>query len=129
MGIRERTNEAEISEVYRATFRSTAADETCLTNVYSGRLTRVKYNRFAQALGPITKKAPQFPLGFAVSGPLRQAWEQKGSNEYGPYYCGQAVSLGQSGPAAELTRELGEGCFERIRAMPHSLDAILSENA
>lgn len=114
------TEESDISPVYRETLRTTAAHETCLSNVFSGRLTRVRLNEFARELGPLSADAPAFPLGFAVSGPLRRAAEDQGVAEFSPHYCGQAAALGRPKSAAELTRELGVA-FER--ATPFSRGA------
>lgn len=99
-----RCDEAGISEVYRAALA--AGGKTALTNVYSGRPTRVRANRLVADIGPFASDVPDFPLGFCVSGPLRAVREQAGLGDFSPHYCGQAAALGKSGTARDLVCEL-----------------------
>lgn len=97
-------DESGISDVYRNSL--TIGGKTVLTNVHSGRPTRVRPNRLTADLGPFAPDAPSFPFGLSASGPLRAAGEEAGHGDFGPHYFGQAVDLGKPGSATDLMREL-----------------------
>ncbi|MDV7145739.1 nitronate monooxygenase [Tropicimonas sp. TH_r6] len=100
------TDEATISPIYRKVLSASAPNLTALSNVYSGRPARVLANRMVLELGPMSQDAPSFPNGFAASGPLRAACEDRESCASGAYYSGQSSFLCRRTTAFELTKSL-----------------------
>lgn len=109
------TEEATLSPAYRHALEDAANAETAVSNVISGRPTRVVANRLVRDLGPMSQDAPAFPKGFAASGPLRTAAEKHGSPDFSAHYCGQAAALGRKTTAFALTRDLAA---EALRHYP-----------
>ncbi|WP_323769360.1 nitronate monooxygenase [Antarctobacter sp.] len=100
------TDEATISPVYKRSLEDAANSETRVCNVISGRPTRVLVNRMVHDLGPISQSAPNFPNGFVATGPIRDAAEAIGKQDFSAHYCGQSAALGRRATAFSLTREL-----------------------
>jgi len=100
--------EATISPVYREALRR--AGPTAVTNVFTGRPARGFVNRLVREVGPISDRAPPFPLAGGAVAPLRQA----DPANFGPLWSGQAAALGRELPAEELTRRLAEEAFARM---------------
>ncbi len=98
--------EATTSRVHRAALQSTAATTTAVTNVFSGRPARGIVNRLIRELGPMSDKAPPFPLATAAVSPLRTRAEAHDSGDFSPLWAGQNTSGCKAVPAGELTREL-----------------------
>ncbi len=109
------TEEASISEGYRAALRLAPSLPTALTNVFSGRPARCLENRLMREQGPLADNASEFPRGFAAAAPLRAAAELHGSRDFSADYCGQAVALGQATSAAQLTKDLAADAISRFR--------------
>jgi nitronate monooxygenase len=63
--------EAQVSSVHRAAVEKAEADDTVITNVFTGRPARVILNRFVRSLGPISDAAPPFPTALGPLMPLR----------------------------------------------------------
>ena len=101
--------EATTSSVHRAALRSDAAQHTALTNLFTGRPARGIVNRLMRELGPLSARAPAFPLAGAALAPLRARAEGLGSGDFSPLWSGQNASGCKAIPAAALTRELAEG--------------------
>jgi nitronate monooxygenase len=97
------TPEARISAVHRERL---AEGHTVFTNLMSGGLARGLHGRLIDDLGPVRAEAPPYPLASAALGPIRAVAEKQGEYGFGPMWAGQAAPLGQSLPAAELTRKL-----------------------
>lgn len=98
--------EATTSALHRAALCSDAARHTALTNVFTGRPARGIVNRVMRELGPLSDAAPAFPLATAAMGPLRAAFEARGSADFSPLWAGQNTSGCAAVPAAALTRAL-----------------------
>jgi nitronate monooxygenase len=98
--------EASISALHRAALASPAAAHTALTNLFTGRPARGIVNRLMRECGPISARAPAFPLATAAIAPLRAAAEARGNADFSPLWAGQNTSGCQVLPAAELTRRL-----------------------
>jgi nitronate monooxygenase len=98
--------EAKTSAVHREALKSDAARHTALTNVFTGRPARGIVNRIVREVGPISAKAPAFPLATSAIAPLRAKAEAKGSGDFSPLWSGQNASGCKEIPAGELTREL-----------------------
>lgn len=98
--------EATTSSVHRAALKVGAAQDTALTNLFTGRPARGIVNRVVRELGPISAAAPAFPLAAARMGALRAAAERRGSSDFSPLWAGQNTGGCREVPAALLTREL-----------------------
>jgi len=101
--------EAVTSAVHRAALKSENARHTALTNVFTGRPSRIIVNRLVKELGPISAAAPAFPLASSAIAPLRAKAESQGSGDFSPLWSGQNASGCREIPAADLTRELAAG--------------------
>ena len=100
--------ESTTSAVHRAALESSAAHETALTNLFSGRPARGIVNRLMRDVGPISALVPEFPLATAALAPLRAKAEAQGKGDFSPLWCGQNATGCKEIPAAKLTRELAE---------------------
>jgi nitronate monooxygenase len=113
--------EAEVSNAHREALRSAAADETVLTNVFSGRPARSIVNRLVREVGPMSPLAPAFPAATPALAPLRRT--ARGPRDFASLWSGQGAPLGREMPAFELTRWLADEAISvlgRLRAGPHS---------
>jgi nitronate monooxygenase len=107
------TPEAKIS----ATHRQRLGDrETVFTNLMTGGFARGLRGRLIDELGPIREEAPPYPLASAALAPVRAAAEKHGEYGFGPMWAGQAAPLGQSLPAADLTRKLAADALAILEA-------------
>ncbi len=97
--------EASTSTVARAALTSDDAQQTALTNVFTGRPARGIVNRAVRELGPISTLAPEFPRAMNAIGPLRVEAESRGIDDFSPLWCGQNPGCVDI-PAAELTHNL-----------------------
>jgi nitronate monooxygenase len=100
--------EANVSTLHRQAARSAQAEQTVVTNIFTGRPARVCETRIVRELGPIAQTVPDFPLAAAPLGPLRAASEPDGSTDFMPLWCGQAARLSPDLSAAALTRWLSK---------------------
>ncbi|WP_367717730.1 nitronate monooxygenase [Nitratireductor sp. GISD-1A_MAKvit] len=98
--------EALTSKGHRDALALARDDRTVLTDVFTGRPARGLLNRFVSEVGPMSEKAPAFPLATAAVGPLRSAAEQAGVSDFSPLWAGQAAALAAPMPAGELTVRL-----------------------
>jgi nitronate monooxygenase len=94
------SDEATTSALHRAALQSGAAQNTALTNVFTGRPARGIVNRLMRELGPMSATAPAFPLATAAIAPLRAAAEARQSSDFTPLWAGQNTS-GLRAQAAE----------------------------
>lgn len=102
------TPEAKPSAPHRARLQAArenpAAVTTAITNVITGRPARGFINRVIREQGPLSDKAPAFPLAGSALAPL--AAKSKETGDFSAQWAGQAVALGRALPAGELTRTL-----------------------
>lgn len=98
--------EATTSAVHRAALQSKDAQHTALTNLFTGRPARGIVNRFMREQGPLSNRAPAFPLAGSASAPLRTKAEALDRGDFSPLWAGQNTSGCKALPAAELTRAL-----------------------
>jgi nitronate monooxygenase len=103
------SHEATTSALHRHALMSDAAQNTALTNLFSGRPARGIVNKFMQDHGPLSSDAPDFPLATAAVAPLRAAAEALGSIDYSPLWSGQNASDCEALPAAAITHKLLQG--------------------
>jgi len=98
--------EALTSSVHRRALAGGGADDTVLTNVFTGRPARGRRNRLVDEIGPMAADAPAFPLAGGAVAPLRAAAESSGSGDFSPLWSGEAAVKNPDVPAGELTRLL-----------------------
>jgi nitronate monooxygenase len=98
------TPEAKVSASHHKALRTASASQTAVTNLFTGRPARGILNRVMRELGPMSAKAPAFPLAGGALMPLRARDEADFSN----LWAGQAFTLGAELTSAELTRRLAE---------------------
>jgi nitronate monooxygenase len=112
-----RTPEARISALHREALRTARAEDSVLTNVFTGRPARSIKNRFVRELGPLAGTIPAFPAPAALLAPLRSAAENAGSGEFSSLWSGQAGPLGRDVSARHLTRLLADEALERFHLL------------
>lgn len=98
--------ETTTTPVHRAALKSDAARHTALTNLFTGRPARGIVNRIIRELGPISARAPAFPLATSAIAPLRAKAESRGSGDFSPLWSGQNASGCKEISASDLTRSL-----------------------
>lgn len=99
------SDESRISEFHRQSLLKEDS-ETALTNLFSGRPARGIYNRLMRELGPMSHKAPEFPLAGEALAPLKEAAQGISKADFSSLWAGQAVSLVRKGSAKEITLRL-----------------------
>ena len=106
--------EARIAAPHRAALQDARAQETALTNIFSGRPARSIVNRVMRELGPLSPVAPAFPLAGGALAPLRAQTEAAGSGDFMSLWSGQAASLARPMPARNLTHQLAMDALARL---------------
>ena len=106
--------EATISGLHRDALRGRAAQETALTNVFTGRPARSIVTRLMREVGPLSAAAPRFPRASGAVLPLRQAAEPNGDTGFSSLWAGEAATLATELPAGELTRRLAADALQRL---------------
>ncbi|MGE8186221.1 NAD(P)H-dependent flavin oxidoreductase [Pseudomonas sp. NPDC086278] len=104
------TSEAKVSASHHKALRTAKESETAITNIFTGRPARGILNRVMRELGPMSDKAPAFPLAGGALMPLRGKSEAEFSN----LWAGQAFPLGVEMTTAELTRRLAEDGLAKL---------------
>ena len=104
------TPQAKVSRSHYKALRTAKESETAVTNLFTGRPARGILNRVMREIGPISDKAPAFPLAGGALMPLRTKDEADFSN----LWAGQAFRLGVEMTAAELTRHLADAGLARL---------------
>jgi nitronate monooxygenase len=107
-------DEATTSPIHRAALKKSvspmsqnpALEHTALTNLFTGRPARGIVNRIMRELGPLSDKAPAFPLATGAIAPLRAKAESLGSDNFSPLWSGQNASGCREVSAAQMTRSL-----------------------
>jgi len=106
--------EAKVQPLHRAALRAAREDESALTNIFTGRPARGILNRVMRDLGPMSDKAPAFPLAGGALAPLKAAAEAKGSSDFTSLWTGQAARLAREMPARDLTETLAREAAARM---------------
>jgi len=104
------TPEAKVSASHYKALRSAKESETAVTNLFTGRPARGILNRVMREIGPISDKAPKFPLAGGALMPLRAKAEADFSN----LWAGQAFRLSAEMTTAELTRRLADEALAKL---------------
>lgn len=106
--------EAKVSPAHRHALATAKESDTALTNLFTGRPARGINTRIMRELGPMNADAPAFPLAGGALMPLRAISEPAGSSDFSNLWSGQALRLGVSLPAAQLTRKLASEALARL---------------
>jgi nitronate monooxygenase len=114
------TPQSIISDLHRAALRTARDDQTALTNLFSGKPARGLMNRVMEEVGPMSDKAPPFPLAGSALAPLKAKAEAEGAAEFSSLWSGQAAKLGREIEAGELTRQLMADAAQCLRALSGS---------
>ena len=112
--------EASVPPLYRQALKNAEHDQTAVTNIFTGRAARAMLNRIVRDLGPVAEEAPAFPLAGAALAPLRAKSEANGSNDFTPFWFGQAARLGRELDAGALTTLLAEGAAAIYSRLPRT---------
>lgn len=96
-------NEANTTRLHRAALKSTQAEHTALTTIFTGKPARGIVNRAIKELGYISETAPDFPYASIEMGKLRSAAEKNNSAEFSPLWAGQNTLGCKEISAKELT--------------------------
>jgi nitronate monooxygenase len=108
------TPEAKVSPSHHKALRTARESETAVTNLFTGRPARGILNRVMRELGPMSDKAPAFPLAGGALMPLRA----KGEADFSNLWAGQAFTLGVELSTEALTRQLAEEGLARLLGRP-----------
>lgn len=100
------SDEARIRPVHRAALQSRRAEQTAVTNVFSGRPARGIVTRLVRELGPMSADAPAFPTAGAALAPLRACTEPQGIDDFVNLWAGEAAPLAHTGPAEHIARAM-----------------------
>ena len=103
--------ETMISPVHLQALKNAEADDTMVTNVFTGRPARGIVNRVMREVGPLSPLAPEFPLAGGALAPLKPKDKVA---DFTNLWSGQAAPLGRELPAGELTRLLGAEALARL---------------
>jgi nitronate monooxygenase len=106
--------EAQVQPYHRQALKTAQAEETALTNVFTGRPARSITNRIMREIGPMSDLAPTFPLAGGALMPLRAKSEPAGSPDFSNMWSGQAARLAKELPAGELTRALARDALAKM---------------
>jgi nitronate monooxygenase len=96
-------DESQADAGYRAALRSSAAYQTVITPVVSGRPARCLANRFT-ALGRdvAPSEVPDYPIAYDAGKALHAAGKAKGEYGFGAQWAGQGAPLARPMPAGDL---------------------------
>ncbi len=99
------TPQSLISDLHKQALKAGTAEQTALTNIFSGRPARSLRNRIINEIGPIAAGTPAFPTAGAALAPLKTAAEKIGKNDFSSLWAGQAVHLCIEQDAQILTEQ------------------------
>lgn len=98
--------EAGTDQARRELIRSASDTDTVVTDSVSGRSARARRTRYAAEMEKSRMGLPDFPAMYALSQPLIEAGEARGTGDFAFHLYGQAAALNRELPAAELVRHL-----------------------
>ena len=110
-----RCDESDIKPVHRKLLRSSDADQTVLTNVFTGRPARSIMNRAIREAGPMNNAVQEFPLAAAALSPLKAKTE--GTSDFIPLWCGQSSALGRDVAAGVFTTDLAAATKALLKSL------------
>ncbi len=99
-------DEANTISLHREALKSSDAQHTALTNLFSGRPARGIVNRLMRELGPMSELPPEFPLAGGLIGPLKAAAEKQGIHDFSSLWAGQNTTGCKEVSAVDMTKWL-----------------------
>lgn len=109
------TKEATVSDAHRMALMSATDDGTQITNIFTGRPARGISNRAMRELGPLSDRAPDFPLAGGALASLKTSAALNGDAEFSNLWAGQSAALARPTDAASLTKALAAAALERLQ--------------
>jgi nitronate monooxygenase len=109
--------EAMVSPVQRTLLDEANDENTCATNLFTGRPARGVMTRLMREIGPMADAAPAFPAAGGALAPLRAKAEAEGRGDYTYQWSGQAARLSPRLPAGELTKVLAAQALEQLKRL------------
>jgi nitronate monooxygenase len=106
--------EAKVPPQHRRALETAEADETAITNIFTGRPARGIINRLMSELGRLAPDAPAFPLAGGALAPLRAETEPVGSRDFMSLWSGQAARLAKPMPAGDFVRTLAAEVLAKV---------------
>jgi len=85
--------EATITSMHREALWTASAENTVLTNVFSGKPARSVVNNLVLSHGPMSEEVPPFPTAGAALAPLKAAAEAQSQAHFSSLWSGQSASL------------------------------------
>jgi nitronate monooxygenase len=112
-------SESSADAGYRSTLFSSAAENTVMTSVISGRPARCLVNEFTRLGAEIDRReVPAYPIAYSVGKALNVAAKATDEFGFGAQWAGQGAPLARALPAAELVatlrREMHEALARRL---------------
>lgn len=99
------TEESLMGPVWRKAVAGAGDDATALTRAFTGRHARGVENRFMREMKAVENEAPEYPVQYRLSQPLRAAAEKAGDPGAMPLWAGQGIALAGAGKAGDLVRQ------------------------
>jgi nitronate monooxygenase len=103
--------ETTVSPAHLRALKAAGADDTTVTNIFTGRPARGIVNRLMREVGPLSPLAPEFPLAGGALAPLKP---KDAAGDLTNLWSGQAAALSRELPAGELTRRLAAEALEAL---------------
>jgi len=110
------TPEAKLSQAHRVALHQSCADDTVITNLFTGRPARGIVNRLIRDLGAMSAAAPGFPFAAGALAPLKAKAEAAGSGDFTNLWSGQAAALAREMPSGALTQRLAAEALAKLAA-------------
>ncbi|HWU00427.1 MAG TPA: nitronate monooxygenase [Terriglobales bacterium] len=106
--------EAKVQPYHLQALKMAQAEDTALTNLFTGRPARGISNRIMREIGPMSDVAPTFPLAGGALMPLRAKSEPAGHGDFSNMWSGQAARLAKHLPSGELTKHLAQEALAKL---------------
>lgn len=87
------SQEATITAMHRDALLNGSAENTVLTNVFSGKPARSAVNHVIKTQGPMSCDVPAFPTAATALAPLKAAAEKTAKADYSSLWSGQSAAL------------------------------------
>lgn len=98
--------EAATDPARRTAILAARDEDTMVTAAFSGRSARARRSRYAREMAASPEPLPDFPLMYALSGPLIEADQASGGEDFGFHLFGQSASLCKGLPARTVVQQL-----------------------
>jgi nitronate monooxygenase len=98
--------ETSVSQAWRDSLQQAAAENTTVTEVFSGKPARGLRNRYIEEIEALNEPLLPYPAQYSVSRELRKAAGERGDKRFIPMWAGQGVGLLREQPAATLVNRL-----------------------